>query len=118
MRASVPSVAGPYSVPTRCAHCGKQVPEDAFFCAYCGTVVRAPPLPLPRLALNRRGLRLAGIGLLPAAVLAGGFWALAGQAFQMPMTQRLALGLLAGALAAGLGALLEGQILWPLSWRG
>jgi hypothetical protein len=36
----------------------------------------------------------------------------------MPVTQRLALGLLAGALAAGLGATLEGQLLWPLTWRG
>jgi hypothetical protein len=81
-------------------------------------VVRAPPAPLPRLALNPRGLRLAAVGLLPAATLAGGFWLLAGQVFHMPLTQRLALGLLVGALSAALGAVLEGQLLWPLTWRG
>jgi hypothetical protein len=98
----------------RCPACGKQLPKDPYFCAYCGTVIRAAPAPMPRPALDLRtaALALAGTAaVLPIGVI---FWLLLGQLVLMPWAQRLELGTVAALLAGGLGATLRAQVRWPL----
>ena len=101
----------------RCAHCGKNLPDEAFFCAYCGAVVQTPPAALSPPALNPRALAVFLAGAAAGAPLAIAFWLIAGQLLQIPLGRRLALGLVLGGLAAAMSALLEGQVLWPLAWR-
>jgi hypothetical protein len=98
----------------RCPACGKQLPDDPYFCAYCGTLIQATPAPLPRAALDRRAAGLALAGTAAALPVGAGFWLLAGQLALIPWAQRLLLGSLVAALAGCLGAGLQAQVRWPL----
>ncbi len=98
----------------RCPACGKHLPEDPYFCAYCGTLIHAAPAPLPRPALDRRAAGLALAGTAAALPVGAGFWLLAGQLALMPWAQRLLLGTLTSALAGCFGAGLQAQVRWPL----
>ncbi len=98
----------------RCPACGKQLPEDPYYCAYCGALIHATPAPLPRPALDRRAAGLALAGTAAALPVGAGFWLLAGQLALMPWAQRLQLGTLTAALAGCFGAGLQAQVRWPL----
>ena len=98
----------------RCPTCGKQLPADPFFCAYCGTLIQAAPAPMPALALNLRSAALALAGTAAALPVGAGFWLLAGPLAQIPPAQALALGSVVAALAGCLAAVLHAQVRWPL----
>jgi hypothetical protein len=97
-----------------CPSCGKHLPEDAFFCAYCGALAHALPAPLPRVAFDRRAAGLALAGTAAALPVSAGFWLLAGQVLLMTLAQRLTIGALAAGLVGCLGAGLQAQLRWPL----
>jgi len=99
----------------RCPACGKQLPEDPFYCAYCGAVVRPPPAPLPGADFGARAAGLALVGAAAALPLSVGFWLLAGQLAQLSWSQGLALGVLVAVLTGVVGAGLHDQIGWPLA---
>ncbi len=82
----------------RCPACGKQLPEDLYFCAYCGAVVRSRPAPLPRVSLDARAVGLALGGTAAALPVGLGFWLLAGQLAALTWEQRLGLGALLAVL--------------------
>ncbi len=97
----------------RCPACGKQLPEDLYFCAYCGAVVQSRPAPFPRVSLNGRALGLALGGTAAALPVSLGFWLLAGQLALLSGEQRIELGALVAVLAGLSVAGLQGQIGWP-----
>ncbi len=98
----------------RCPTCGKQLPPDPYFCAYCGTIIQAAPAPMPALALNGRTLLFALTGTAAALPVSAGFWLLAGRLAQLSAVQALELGLVVAALAGCLAATLGPQVRWPL----
>jgi hypothetical protein len=111
---TVPGADGPCSVALHCPACGKQLPNDPYFCAYCGTLIRAVPASLPRPALDLRTAGVALAGTMAALPVGAGFWLLAGQFALVPWAQRLELGLLAAVLTGTFGAVLRAQVRWPL----
>ena len=98
----------------RCPACGKQLPEDPYFCAYCGAVIHPTPAPLPRVAVSFGAAGLALVGTLAALPAGLGFWLLSGQLVLMGWTQRLLLGAMVALLSGTFGAGLQGQLSWPL----
>jgi hypothetical protein len=98
----------------RCPTCGKQLPADPYFCAYCGTLIQAAPAPMPPLTLNLRSAGVAMAGLAAALPIGAGFWLLAGRLAQIPVAQALELGALVAVLSGCLAAALHGQVRWPL----
>jgi len=97
-----------------CPTCGKQLPAGAFYCAYCGTIIRPAPAPFPPLALHWRTAALALAGTLAALPVGAGFWLLASPLASIPADQALRLGLVVAVLAGCSAAALAPQVRWPL----
>ena len=98
----------------RCPTCGKQLPPDPFYCAYCGTVIRAAPGPMPPVTLSRRLAALALAGAAAALPVSTGLWLLSGWLAQLTLVQSLALGSVVAVLAGSLAAAFQAQVRWPL----
>ena len=104
----------PASPSLHCPTCGKQLPARAYFCAYCGALIRAAPAPFPPLAFNLRAAVLALAGTAAALPVCAGFWLLVASLANIPSSQALALGLAVAALAGCSAAVLAPQLRWPL----
>ena len=98
----------------RCPTCGKQLPPDPYFCAYCGTIIQAAPAPMPPLALNGRAVAVALAGTAAALPVGAAFWLVAGQLGHISTSQAIETGGLVAALAGCLAAALQAQVRWPL----
>ena len=101
----------------RCPACGKQVPKNLYYCAYCGTLIKAVPAPLPWPALDLRTAGLALIGTAAALPICAGFWLLTGGLAWLPWPQRLVLGAWVALLSGCVGTVLRAQLRWPLDAR-
>jgi hypothetical protein len=101
----------------RCTRCAKLVPAGTHYCAYCGQELVPPPAPMPRVQLEpRMAARAAAAGLCGAS-LGGLYWLLPGALAATSVEPAMALGAVAGAAGAGLGALWSELIAWPLAGR-
>ncbi len=98
----------------RCSARGKQMPAGAYFCAYCGAVIRAAPAPLPALGLSPRSAALALAGTAAALPITVGFWLLARPLARFTAGQALSVGSAVAALAGCSAAVLAAPIRWPL----